>query len=137
MAKENEKVVNDVTAEDTINQWLDHKKVRDRKREAYKPSIESLVGAVEDGELVLDKNFKLIYTLRHPIKDEITTEKLEFQPRINGKQLRKKTKSVSAGDVEGRAAAYISALTNQPVNLIEELDTEDNDIASSIAVFFM
>lgn len=137
MAKENEKVVNDVTAEEMINQWMDHKKVRDRKREAYKQSIESLVDAAKDGELVLDKGFKLIYTLRHPIDNEVKTSKLEFKPRINTKELKRKTKGISAGDVEGRTAAYVAALTNQPVNLIEELDTEDNDIASSIAVFFM
>ena len=137
-SKKAENVVNEITATETIEKWLDHKKVRAGKRKAYSQSIDTLVTAVEDGELALDeKNFSLVYKLRHPLENEITTDRLVFKPKTTSKDIRRKTKGISPTDIEGRTAAYVSALTGQPINLIEELDTEDNDICSAIAVFFM
>lgn len=135
---EKELLVNEITAKETIEKWLDHKRVKPRKRTAYDQSIQTLEAAVEDGELTLDeKTHELRYKLLFPLENEIKTTELVFKPRMNDKLLKPKLKGCAPTDVEGRTNGYISALTNQPVNLIESIDTEDKDVCSAIAVFFM
>ena len=130
--------VNIDTATNQINLWLDYKKVRDNKRVAYKQSIETLIGAVQEGSLTLDEEtHELEYELLFPIQSEITTTHFKFKPRLKIQNVNARLKNIKPTDADGRVLAYISALTGYPTALIESLETEDYDICQAITVFFM
>lgn len=130
--------VNRETAEAEINSWLDYKKINEKKRENYKDNISALVDAVCDGILSVNPDTKeLIQTLNFPIGDEMKVSKLEFKPRLTVGSVQSHLNGVKATDADGRIIAYVAALTSQPKELIKKLDTEDNSVAQSIAIFFL
>jgi hypothetical protein len=56
--------VNRELAEQTVDKWLDYKRVKPAKRESYKASIENITDAVEEGSLILnEETHELEYTL--------------------------------------------------------------------------
>jgi|SRR6185437_5234676 len=123
-----------------IDGWLDYKKVSDKKRDTYKDAIDTLIDVMTNGVISIDENNKIIHTLIFPVKDSsgndaLTT--LEYKPRISVGELQTRMKIVKAGDSDGRIMAYVSALTGQSAGMLAKLDTEDNTICQSIAVFFL
>lgn len=125
-------------AEQEIESWLDHKKIRAKKREANADQIEVLVEAVQDGSLTFDEESgKLIQILSEPLGNNEHRDKLSFKPRLKIGDLHRHTKGVQAGDGDGRLLAYISALTDEPKALIQDMDSTDYSISASIAIFFM
>lgn len=130
--------VNIDTATETINSWLDYKRVRDGKRVSYKASIETMIDAVREGSLVLDEETKeLKYKLLFPIESEVNTTELTFKPRLKVSAVNSRMRSVKSTDADARVTVYISALTGLPPALVESVETEDYDICQAIAVFFM
>lgn len=124
-------------AQKDIDKWLDFKKVSPSKRERLKDNIEALVEAVCSGSLVVTEKHELEQTLIFPFEGEAPTAKLIYKPRLNVGQISDKLKGVKSTDLKGFLAAYISALTDQPMALCKRLDTEDNSLAENIAVFFL
>lgn len=120
-----------------INKWLDFKKVNDKKKEAQKDQIESLVDALVDGSLVLNADFVLTQTLKFPTEGELKIISLDFKPRLKMQAIHNAMGGVKSGDVDGRVLAYIAALTSTPKAVIKDLDTEDYSISQSIAIFFL
>ena len=138
MAKKNETVINRETAEQTVENWLDYKRVKPAKREAYKASIEMLIDSVESGDLILDQsthNWEL--NLSFPVGEEKVIDKLIFKPRITIGQINQRLRGVKSSDADGRVTAYVAALTGQSTGVIELLDSSDYDVPQSISVFFM
>jgi hypothetical protein len=130
--------VNRETAEAEINSWLDFKKISEKKRTNYKENIESLVDAVCEGILSVNPEGKeLVQILNFPIGEEMKVNKLEYKPRLTVGAVQSHLNGVKATDADGRIIAYIAALTSQPKELIKKMDTEDNGLAQSIAVFFL
>lgn len=125
-------------AEAEINSWLDYKKINEKKRNNYKDNIESLIDAVSEGVLSVNPETKeLIHVLSFPIGEEMKVNKLEYKPRLTVGAVQSHLNGVKATDADGRIIAYVAALTSQPKELIKKMDTEDNSVAQSIAIFFL
>jgi hypothetical protein len=129
--------VNRELAEQTVDKWLDYKRVKPAKRESYKASIENITDAVEEGSLILnEETHELEYTLDIPI-GEAKIQVLKFRPRLTVGEINKRLKGVSPKEADARVVAYVAALTGQNSGVIELLDTNDYDVCQAISVFFM
>jgi hypothetical protein len=129
--------VNRELAEQTVDKWLDYKRVKPAKRESYKASIENITDAVEEGSLILnEETHELEYTLDIPIGDS-KIQVLKFRPRLTVGEINKRLKGVSPKEADARVVAYVAALTGQNSGVIELLDTNDYDVCQAISVFFM
>jgi len=124
-------------AKKEMESWLEYKKISPAKRETNAQSIEAIATAISDGTLRLDDNFNLIQTLKFPIGDEMVLKELTYKPRINVGLVRKAMEKVKATEADNRIAVYISVLTSQTLGTIDKLDSEDQSIAQSIAIFFL
>lgn len=134
-------MVNKEVAINDINDWLDAKKVSQKKRATQVEQIENLVSEVEEGNLAYDSDSKVLsYKLKFPLEDEsgsYTLSNLDFKYRLTSNDLAPYLKGVKPTDADGRLAAYICALTGKAGGYIKKLDTEDLSVAQSIAVFFL
>lgn len=129
---EREQAANEVVA------WLDYKRIKPKKREAYQDQIDILVDAVSDGDLIVnDETFELTYNLVFPFGEEETIRQFTFKPRLKLGDVKKHLAGVKATDVDGRLQAYISALTGQPKAILQAIDTEDSSVINAIAIFFV
>jgi len=132
-----EKVARDV-AELEIESWLDHKKVKSKKRESNADQLERLVEAVQDGVLKFDEaNGHLVQILNFPIGDNDQIKELSYKPRLKVGESHRFLKGYASDDMDGRMLAYVCAITNQPKNILTGLDTDDYGVANSIVVFFL
>lgn len=121
-----------------INEWLDYKKVRPKKRETNEDSIEELVDAIECGDLIFDKDTKeLKLQLAVPLGTNEQIKELTFKARISVGEVHPYLKKIKTGDGDGRLLAYVKALTNETDILIESMDTGDQSLATCIVVFFL
>jgi hypothetical protein len=136
----NPQKITEARAIEDFENWLDYKKIRDKKRSSFQDSEESIIAAIMDGSLVICEDFKIEYTLLFPItndKGEITLEKIKLKPRIKAHEIESKMKGVKANDIDGRIRGYISALSGQNSAIIKKLDTEDYGILREIASYFL
>lgn len=125
-------------AKSDIEAWLDHKKITDKKREAYESNIETLTDAIVDGYLVHNsQDHTLEHTLKFSFGTEMKVEKLTYIPRLNMQRLKPYLTGVKSTDADGRITAYICALTGKAKGIIEQLDSEDLTIAQAVAIFFL
>lgn len=124
-------------AQKEINEWLEFKKIGDKKREDASEQIEALVNAVVEGILTITEDKKITHALKFPLEGELLINKLEYKPRLRVADIHTHMNGIKGGDADGRVRAYITALTGQPQNVIKALDTEDYSIAQSIAIFFL
>lgn len=121
-----------------VNEWLDFKKVSQRKREKAKENIERIAEAIEDGILVLDTTTKeFIQTLKFPIGKEETITTLKFKPHLTVGEIQSRLVGVPADDGYGRAFAHIAAATEEDRNIIAKMNFEDYSIAGDLVIFFM
>ena len=128
------------TAELEVEKWLDHKRVKPKKRENLKENIEVIVDNICDGSLVLRDDYHFVQTLSFPVKNAAGEEKVKeliYKPRLMVRDINAKMKGVKANDPDGRVVSYIAALTDQPAGVISNLDTEDNSLAQQFASFFL
>ena len=121
-------------AEKEVNGWLDEKGVRPRKRKDSEDSIETLIEAVQDGDIYFDEDGNLIQKLSQKVGDQ---EELTYQSRITLKEVRVRLKNIKTNDIDGRVMAYIAAATKQPLGIIDEMSTNDYSLSQAVAVFFM
>ncbi len=132
-----EQIIDKETAENEVGKWLDFKKVKDVKRESSKDTIESLIEAVQYGQLTLKDDMSWEQKLDFPIPGDEPLTTLTFKPRITVRETHAKTKNVKAADVDGRIAALVAALTGKNTALIISLDSSDYSVSTSIALFFL
>lgn len=135
-------VITPEVAQQEVNQWLDFKKVSEKRRENYKENIETLVGSIVTGQLTLDQDSKeftqnLLLPITAEGTDKVTVDKLVFKPRIAVKQIRTQMQGVKSTDLQGMILGYIAALTGKPKEVLANLDTEDYTVAQAIAIFFL
>lgn len=133
----NESVITREIAESEVNKWLDYKKVSKQKRILYKDQTEKLINAVMDGNLVLLSDSRFSQKLIFPIGEELIVSEFNYKARLKVGLMEEHVKSMKNNDMISVTRAYLCALSNQPKEIINEIDTEDYSIASAIAVFFM
>lgn len=124
-------------AEKEINGWLDYKKIGTSKREALKENIETLVEAVAEGQLVVNTDFNLVYTLKFETEGAEPVKELKFKPRLKVKELNKALTGVKATDADARLVAYAAAMSDMPKAIFEGLDTADYSFVQALVVFFL
>lgn len=124
-------------AEKDVQRWLEAKRVRQTKRESLKDYIESLILEVMEGFISIDDDCNLTQKLRFPIGLHENIKELNFKSRLKVLEINEFLKNVKQGDNDGRVLAYILAATEQPLGIIQSLDTEDLGVSQSIAVFFL
>lgn len=118
-----------------VSKWLDHKKIRPKRREDNEDYVEQLVEGFKDCRLTLDeKTHEISMKLEMEIGE---IKKLIFQPRMTFGTVHPYLKKVKPGDADGRLLAYVIALTDSSRNVVDKLDTEDHKLALAIAVFFL
>jgi hypothetical protein len=128
------KVSNEVAIKD-VTAWLDHKKMRESRREEKKEAINSLISLVEDGTLsISDEDFIITQNLTIPVGE---INKLEWKPFGQVGKVQLHMKNVESTDFTGNAIANACAQTDQSKNIINKLDLEDVAVLKVIAVFFM
>jgi hypothetical protein len=121
-------------ARQEVEAWLDEKKVSPTKRQNFDDHIDTLATAVLDGWLSRNKDGQFVQTLKFPVGE---VKELTYKKRLQKKELKPYIKGVKQGDADGRMTAYICALTHQVSGIIDGLDSEDQEISNSIAVFFV
>lgn len=126
-------------AQAEIEKWLDYKKIKEAKREAEETTTETIVDAICDGTLVLNKDYTFTHKLAFPLKSdgEDTLKELTYKPRLEVREINTKMKGIKPSDADGRIMGYIAALTDQPRGVLTRMDTEDNRIAQAFATFFL
>lgn len=129
-------------ANEEIESWLDFKKISAQKRKSLSDQIETLIEAMCDGSLVLEKgdeseSFVFTQSLKFPFgKDEKITE-LKFKSRMGIATIHLHLKDVKSTDADGRLLAHVAALTSQNKEILKNMDTVDYSTSSAIAMFFI
>jgi len=119
-----------------VEKWLDFKRVKDKHRESNSETIDHLVESFEDGTLMLDDDHNIIMNLTFGVGEGEKIESLKFKPRLKVGEIHNSMKGIKSTDADARVLSYIATLTDQPIGVIRQLDTEDYRISSSVVVFF-
>jgi len=130
-----EPVVSLEQARKEVEQWLDSKKISEKKRAANENQIDVLVDAISQGDLLLKEDNVFVHKLKFPLDSPKTTE-LEYKQRLTLSETHVALQNVKQGDNDGRLLAYVCALTLKTKGVLGKLDTGDYDICVAIAVFF-
>lgn len=131
-----EKVSQEVALKE-VTKWLDFKKVDTKKRETNEDSINTMVDAIMAGNLVLDKEFNFIQTLKFPVGADESIKTFKYKPRVSVSAIETKMQNVKGTNSMGLIGAYVSAITDLNSGVVKLLDTEDNRVAQAIATFFL
>jgi len=135
-----EKVSREI-AEKDVTFWLDKKKISTGHRELNENFIDQLADAVQEGNLVLDKDTnEWTYELAFPVNDEKGGEALgtlKFKSRLNDVMLRPFLNGVKNDDADGRLLAHTAALTGANKGLLKLIDSVDKRVVMAITVFFV
>lgn len=140
-------VVAKSVAEKEIEAWFEYKKIRpdlrnkpnqisgvDSQREAIVNSV--MYGIVtfkpETGELAQVLQFPLT-------KEDGATflSKLTFKPRLTRLEVMNCSKGLKPMDIEGKQAAYLSAIVGKPTSVLNQMDEVDRGLADVIAGYFL
>jgi hypothetical protein len=124
-------------AEADVQRWLDAKRIRQSKKTLLADNVEALIESVMEGFITIDENCNLTQILRFPVGLNENVKQLNFKTRLQVLEVSPFLKKVEQGDGDGRVLAYILAATEQPLGIIQSLDTEDLGVAQSVAVFFL
>lgn len=128
------------TATNEVNDWLDYKKIPAKKRDSNKEHIEALIDYICDGTLVINEDKTITQSLKFPISfddGKIALDKIVFKGRLKTGTIQMHMQGVKSNDADGRLCAYVCALTSQAKGLINQMDTEDYSVATSITIFFL
>jgi len=124
-------------AQQEVNKWLDARRVSVSKRESQEAAISSLIEAVMYGNIVIDENNQITQTLTYPIGENDSFTKLTYKTRITQGEVSTRISALKNSDSLSVISAYVSALTTQPLSLLQKLDTTDYSLCQTIAVFFI
>lgn len=124
-------------AQQEVNKWLDARRVSVSKRESQEAAISSLIEAVMYGQIVIDENNQITQILTYPIGENDSFTKLTYKTRITQGEVSTRISALKNSDSLSVISAYVSALTTQPLSLLQKLDTTDYSLCQTIAVFFI
>ena len=132
---ENGMVVSRDMAEREVSEYLDFKGVRPRRRIEKKEFIDIIIDGVEDGTMSIDAETKVLtHNLIHPCG---TSKSFKYAPRLVQGKIAERLRMSSKSDGHSALACYIAELTDNNISVVGLLDTEDNVIASAVAMLFM
>ena len=125
-----------------VDKWLDFKQVEDEKRKTNKDSIEAIVNSIAAGILSLNQDtFEFTQKLKFPIKSQDGTQVIasvfKYKARLSMREIKANVKNIDSGSTFDMLTAYTSALTGEGTGVLDGMDTEDNKVAQSIAIFFL
>lgn len=141
-------VINEETANNELEAWFNYRKVRPDLR-VNKNEItgkdsqrQTLISAFMYGLLTFDPasgclNQKLEFPPVKKESDEIVFSQLKFKPRITRLEVLQCSKGIKPTDVEGKQAAYLSAITTQPIGLLNKMDESDRSLSDIIIGYFL
>lgn len=118
-----------------VEKWLTFKKVNDKKREAFKVNIDAMAEAVSEGILIINEDFSITHKLLFAIGEEVKINEFKYKARLSVNELQ--NASVGKAGMDARILSAIGALSDQPKKIVSAMDTEDYNVAGSIAVFFV
>jgi len=125
-------------AQKDISSWLDSKRVSEKKRKDNERVVDTLVSAVMEGNLVWDEEQKLLkQRLQWPVGENEELKHIDFKQRITQGDISARLRNAKSDDAFAVMGVYISAITGQPIAILDKLDSSDYSIAQSVAVFFM
>ena len=127
-------------AEKDVQRWMDFKNLKPRKREERQAEIETIIESICDGDLILDKEFNFIQTLRNPVVDnegKSILKEFKFKPRLLLEDVEPFLMNVKSTNMIGMLAAYTSALTGVGAGLTKKIDTDENKTTQAIVMFFL
>lgn len=130
-------IINKDQAKKEVDRWLEAKKVKQSAILESADSIDQLADDVADGFLVLNEDNKWIQKLVWPLGNNGQVTELIYKPRITDLDISKYSKGIKPQDFRGQINAVTCALTDQPMGIINKLDTEDRRTARSLSGFFM
>jgi len=128
------------TAKREIEGWLDFKKIREKKREDYRSSIDNLVSLVQEGVLRVNEDYSITHVLNFPVDmgaGNPVTE-VKYKARLEERESREKLAALKTGDaIDNRLIAKFCALTGMGIGFQGKLDSSDSSIANEIIIFFI
>jgi len=128
-------VITKEQAEREITAWLDFKKVRPRQRAVFAAQYDTLVEAMQYGDIIMDgETFVIKHKLITPVDGLI--DSLEYQPRKTVGELQKAANGVGATDSDGRLNSILSCITGRGLSHLQKMYPEDFEICQAVAVFF-
>lgn len=131
-------VISEEQAKAEIEKWLKAKRVTPRMRKKNEQAEETLIGAIQDGYLVLNDDLTLTQKLIFPTKEDGTgVNDLKFKLRMSVDERSTATKGYRPDDGDGRMIGYIAHLCGTARGIIGKLDSVDFEIAQSIAIYFL
>jgi hypothetical protein len=120
-----------------VNDWLDYKKVDDRKRASCLHNIARMAEHISDGILIYEPTKQTFtHQLKFPIGKEATVISLTYQARLKVEDTMDRL-AEAGGSPQKRVLAYIAAATGEAMAVLEKMDQEDYHIAGDLVVFFM
>ena len=122
-----------------LKKWLDFKRIKPGKRNAFVDHINVLLQAIVYGDIEITKDFKIIHNLNVPLLDtdqRPVYAKLEYAPRVTAQALNEALGKAGNDSEIANTIAYGSALADLPVEVIRKLDSSDLSIIMALSVFF-
>ncbi len=116
--------------------WMDYKKVTPEVREKNKSAIETLVGAIRAGVLVINADKTITHNLLWPTEGEKPVTALTYKARMTAGAAHSRLKQYDADDADGRIFATAAALAAAPDAIIKNLDKEDFKITQALVLGF-
>jgi hypothetical protein len=133
MYGELKEVVTEKQAQADILRWMNHKQFSLRKRKENAEWIGKLVAAVQDGDLIVNDDYRLVQQLRS------TGGTLTFSERVPVKMFQDLLKSakIEGEDGIGRINTMAALATGKTLAEMQALDGEDKDLKDAITLFFL
>ena len=121
-------------AENEVNRWLDHKRVKESKRERNREAIEGIVEAVMDGTFTIDDECVITHKLSFGLGNDEVIKELKYIPRLTVGRIGEYTKTAKTNDE--RVRGYIAALAGVANGIVATMETEDYSVAGNVVIFF-
>lgn len=144
--------INQESALIELEKWYNFKRIKPSKRETKVVKIKDkdviqlkneititspmpvIVEAIMEGDLVLQEDFSFKHKLNFPIGN---TKELVYKPRLKSGDIARKLNGIDATNATVLINTYAALLADENTGVIAGLDTEDNRVAQSVAMYFL
>lgn len=118
-----------------VENYLNFKGMRQKRRKEKEEYINMIIDCVEDGTLSIDPETKVIkHKLIHKAGG---IDQFAYKPRLNQGKIANRLRMSSSTDGHSAIACYVAELTDNNISVVGLLDTEDNVISQAVAMLFM
>lgn len=136
------KKVDEATAKQELNKWLDYLGVDEDERgdDEEKGAYQKILKYIMQGRIKIDENFNLMYELKTPVTDttgNMVLDLLTFKPRITNQEFKNKFKGFKSDDAHGILIASMAASTNQNTGILSKMTVKEYNFCTSIVSYFL